>query len=76
MLINPGSVGCPAYDDDAPVYHIMQAGTPAACYAIVEKVANEWNVNFRYVKYDNLSAAQMAKNNGRDDWVGGLTSGY
>lgn len=76
MLINPGSVGCPAYDDDSPVYHIMQSGTPDACYAIVEKRADKWNVSFRYIKYDNLSAAKMAKNNGRDDWVGGLKTGF
>lgn len=76
MLINPGSVGCPAYDDDNPVYHIMQSGTPDACYAIVEKLDGKWNASFRYVKYDNLAAAKMAKDNGRDDWVGGLKTGF
>lgn len=76
MLVNPGSVGCPAYDDDNPVYHIMQSGTPDACYAIVEKQDGKWNASFRYVKYDNLAAAQMAKDNGREDWVGGLKTGF
>ncbi len=28
VIVNPGSVGLPAYDDEAPVPHHMQTGTP------------------------------------------------
>ncbi len=28
----PRSVGCPAYDDDTPYYHRVEAGTPLASY--------------------------------------------
>jgi diadenosine tetraphosphatase ApaH/serine/threonine PP2A family protein phosphatase len=34
LVVNPGSVGCPGYVDDDPVHHLMQSGTPDACYAV------------------------------------------
>lgn len=37
LLVNPGAVGCPAYDDVTPYPHVMQTGTPNASYAVLEK---------------------------------------
>jgi len=37
LVLNPGSVGLPAYDDDQPVPHIVENGTPEARYAIVQR---------------------------------------
>ena len=36
-IVNPGSVGLPAYDDDRPVKHFMETYSPHASYAILEK---------------------------------------
>jgi diadenosine tetraphosphatase ApaH/serine/threonine PP2A family protein phosphatase len=36
LIVNPGSVGLPAYSDDSPVRHLMETGSPMARYAIVE----------------------------------------
>ncbi|MEP5152650.1 metallophosphoesterase family protein [Planktotalea sp.] len=75
-IVNPGSVGCPAYDDDVPVYHHMQTGTPNASYAIVERHAKDWNVTFRSVPYRSNEASQLAAQNGRPDWARGLATGW
>ena len=39
-VVNPGSVGRPAYDDTHPLYHRVEMGSPDARYAIV---ASRWN---------------------------------
>jgi len=75
-IVNPGSVGCPAYDDDAPVYHHMQTGTPNASYAVVEKQSETWAVTFRSVPYDANKASACAAQNGREDWARGLATGW
>ncbi len=36
LAVNPGSVGLPAYTDDAPWPHAMEAGSPHARYAVLE----------------------------------------
>ncbi|MDW3221472.1 MAG: metallophosphoesterase family protein [Paracoccaceae bacterium] len=75
-IINPGSVGCPAYDDDAPVYHFMQTGTPNASYAVVERQCGEWAVTFRSVPYAFNAARDLAVKNGRNDWARALATGW
>lgn len=75
-LLNPGSVGCPAYDDDTPVYHRMQTGNPNASYAVVERAGRDWSVTFRSVVYDAAGAARLAAANGREDWARGLSTGW
>lgn len=62
LLVNPGSVGCPAYDDDRPVAHKVETGSPDARYAIVERVSGDWNVTFRCVGYDHMAASLLAAN--------------
>jgi predicted phosphodiesterase len=37
LVINPGSVGLPAYDDVHPEYHVVETGSPHARYALLEK---------------------------------------
>lgn len=76
LLVNPGSVGCPAYDDARPYSHMMQTGTPNASYAILEKRTAGWDVTFRSVPYDHAAAAKQARNNEREDWAKGLESGW
>jgi predicted phosphodiesterase len=76
MIVNPGSVGCPAYDDDTPVYHRMQTGTPNASYAVIENDRDAWIVSFRSVPYASDQASQLAAATGRPDWAHALATGW
>ncbi len=76
LLVNPGSVGCPGYDDDKPVYHVMQTGTPDACYAILDKRDGAWNVTFRFVPYDSRAMVAAAEGEGRSEWASALATGW
>lgn len=75
-VVNPGSVGCPGYDDTAPVYHIVQTGTPNASYAILEKDPTGWSVTFRSVPYRRDLASAAAAQRGRGDWARALATGW
>lgn len=76
MVVNPGSVGCPAYLDDSPVEHRVETGTPDACYALLEKRDGQWSVCFRHVRYDHLAMAEMARKAGRPSWASALATGW
>jgi predicted phosphodiesterase len=71
-IANPGSVGLQAYDDDHPVPHVMEAGSPHARYAVVENGA----VTLLTVDYDHEAAARKADAEGRPDWAQGLRFGW
>jgi putative phosphoesterase len=75
LLVNPGSVGLPAYSEDAPYPHGMEAGSPHARYAIIAKSGECWQVEHRAVVYDWESAGQLAEQNGRHDWAAWLRAG-
>jgi predicted phosphodiesterase len=75
LVVNPGSVGLPAYDDAAPYPHAMQAGSPDAAYAIVESAGAGLIVRHVRVPYDHARAAARAEENGRDDWAAWLATG-
>jgi diadenosine tetraphosphatase ApaH/serine/threonine PP2A family protein phosphatase len=74
-IANPGSVGLPAYDDDHPWPHVVENGSPAARYAVVERDAAGWRVALREVAYDHETAARRAEANGRGDWADALRTG-
>jgi predicted phosphodiesterase len=74
-IVNPGSVGLPAYSDDSPVPHAMETFSPRASYAILDRGPEEWNVSFYRVLYDHYAAAEQAKSLGRDDWAQGIATG-
>lgn len=76
MLVNPGSVGCPAYADDAPAPHVVQTGTPMASYAIVAGGPGAWAVTHRAVRYDWAAAAAQAQAHGRADWARAVATGW
>lgn len=73
-LVNPGSVGLPAYDDDQPP-HIMASGSPHAKYVVIERSDQGWDVDFVSVEYDWQAASDMARANGREDWAEWLLTG-
>jgi diadenosine tetraphosphatase ApaH/serine/threonine PP2A family protein phosphatase len=66
LVVNPGSVGIPAFRLDAPTPHIVEAGASHARYALVEKLAHGWATEIRAVPYDFKAAALQAKQAGRD----------
>lgn len=76
LIVNPGSVGCPAFDDELPYYHKVEAGHPFASYAILDKTAEGWQASFRQVIYDHGTMAALASANGREDWASGLAAGW
>ena len=76
LVVNPGSVGCPGYDSPKPVYHRGQTGTPDASYAILERTPRGWSVTFRYVPYDHMSMARLARANGLPVWADALATGW
>lgn len=76
LVVNPGSVGLQAYDDDHGHPHVMENGTPHARYAIAEQGADgAWTAHFHAVAYDWEQAARLALDNGRPDWVTPLRTG-
>ncbi|MFN8485985.1 MAG: metallophosphoesterase family protein [Caldilineaceae bacterium] len=76
LIVNPGSVGLPAYSDTTPEPHVMETGSPHARYALLEQRAQGWQVELIAVPYDYHSAAAQARRNGRLDWEVGLRTGY
>ncbi|MED3895383.1 MULTISPECIES: YfcE family phosphodiesterase [Priestia] len=79
LIINPGSVGLPAYIDDLPVPHKMESGSPHANYTIIEKTSANWVANWVVdqisVPYHWEKAAAMAEINQRPDWADALRMG-
>lgn len=69
-IINPGSVGLPAYDHDYPVNHSMESNSPFAKYCVIEFENHEIkSVHLANVDYDHISASNQAMMNGRPDWA-------
>jgi predicted phosphodiesterase len=77
LILNPGSVGCPAYDDPSGQPHVSEAGSAHARYAILELVdsLSVPKVEFRALAYDWEKAAQRAEANGRAEWAFALRHG-
>ena len=76
LVVNAGSVGCPGYEGRQPVPHKVATGTPDACYAILERTALGWSATFRYVPYDHMAMAEMARKNGFPAWASALATGW
>ncbi|AMP14429.1 metallophosphoesterase family protein [Collimonas pratensis] len=75
LVVNPGSVGLQAYDDDQPWFHVIENGSPHARYAMCEKDMHGWRVDHHCIGYDHHKAAAEAAKNGRDDWARWLLTG-
>ncbi|MES3110445.1 metallophosphoesterase family protein [Sphingomonas aurantiaca] len=75
LIVNPGSVGLPAYDDDRPFPHLAESGSPHARYAVLSSEGSSWVVEFLSVRYDCEQAVCDAEANGRKDWSNPLRTG-
>jgi predicted phosphodiesterase len=76
LVVNPGSVGCPAYEDDSPP-HVSETGSPHARYAmVIINDARSPAIELIAIEYDWDSAAEVAARNGRPSWAHALRTGY
>lgn len=75
LIVNAGSVGLQAYEEDRPYPHRIENGTPQARYVIVERGPSGWSAEFIAVDYDWDAAAALALRNGREDWARALATG-
>jgi predicted phosphodiesterase len=75
LIVNPGSVGLPAYTDDDPVAHTMENFSSHASYAIIEESGSVWTVMQIKVAYNHREAATVARKRQREDWAHYLTTG-
>ena len=67
LIVNPGSVGLPAYRGASPVPHVMEAGSPLARYALLERTRSGWQAALHAVRYDTEAAARQAEQAGRHE---------
>ncbi len=75
LIVNPGSVGRPAYAHDQPHPHIVETGTPHARWALLERRADGWHATLRQTAYDAEAAARRAASMGFADWAHELATG-
>jgi predicted phosphodiesterase len=75
LVVNPGSVGLPAFDDDHVHVHRIETGSPHARWALAERSAAGWSVQLRATAYDWEAAARQAETHGRGDWADALRTG-
>jgi predicted phosphodiesterase len=74
IILNPGSVGCPAFNSTSG---IAEAGSPDARYAIVEIMpGGEFRFEQIALPYDHEAAARLAEANGRPEWAFALRTGF
>ena len=80
-IVNPGSIGCPAYDDPTHPAHVSESGSPAARYAIIDGIGEAaapgaLTVALLSIPYDHQAASRRAAELGRPDWAAMLATGY
>jgi len=73
-VINPGSVGLQAYDDELPIFNENEKFNPRAKYCILQ-FTSKLNVEFITVSYDFEKAALKAELNNRNDWAEWIRTG-
>lgn len=74
-IVNPGSVGLPAYDDIHPYPHYMESHSPHARYAVMQRMPDGWMVELRCVPYAYETMALLAESRQRPDWAAALRTG-
>lgn len=75
LVVNPGSVGLPAFTDEWPFPHEIAVGSPHARYSILRQSRGGWTSEHCKVEYDWGRAADTADRRGRPDWAHWLRTG-
>jgi predicted phosphodiesterase len=76
IILNPGSVGCPSYDDPDNEPHVSESGSPHARYAFLDINEDQVSAQMIAITYDWKSAVAQAESNDRPDWANGLRTGW
>jgi predicted phosphodiesterase len=76
LIVNPGSVGLPAYGDAHPWAHVVENGAPHARYALLQSDPAGWQVSLRAVPYDHMAQSRLAQRRHRPDWAHALATGF
>ncbi|MEJ7138644.1 metallophosphoesterase family protein [Amphibiibacter pelophylacis] len=76
LLLNPGSVGLPAYSAGGAQPHKVETGSPDARYALLERRSGIWSALLIALPYDYAAAARQAQANGRPEWAHALATGF
>ena len=69
IILNPGSVGLPAYLGNGKYRFSMESNTPHAKYAIVTAAGNQVNIEQVLCTYDWHRASMAALKNGNEKWA-------
>jgi predicted phosphodiesterase len=75
LIVNPGSVGRPAFRHDAPHPFRVESGSPHARWAVLERRGRTWHVQLRATAYDWQASADRAAGLGFADWAHELRTG-
>ena len=61
LVLNPGSVGCPAYDDPGADPHVSESGSPYARYAVLSIDEQNASADMIALTYDWKAASARAE---------------
>jgi predicted phosphodiesterase len=75
LLVNPGSVGLQAYEDNYPHRYYVENRDPYARYSTIEQRGGQWHAQIHPVPYDFEPMARRAEKNGRRGWAQALRTG-
>ena len=75
LVVNPGSVGLPSFDDTSPYPYIVETCSPHARYAVVSQTPAGWSAELHCVAYDFEPMAKMAESRGQPGWARALRTG-
>lgn len=75
IILNPGSVGLPAYLGNEKYRFAMESMTPFAKYALIYADKNSIKIEQINCLYDWNAASETARKNGREDWAQGILYG-
>jgi len=75
IILNPGSVGLPAYLGNGEYRFAMESMTPHAKYAIVTADGDAINIEQVLCSYDWHKASEAARKNGNEKWANFLLYG-
>ena len=75
LIVNPGSVGLPGYDDTVPIPHVIETGSPDARYAIIERHGHGLVGRAHLRALRPRSMARLARLRHRPDWERALLTG-
>lgn len=75
LIVNPGSVGLQAYDDDLPVYHKIESNNNLAKYCVIDISNTNILIEQICIDYDIDKAVNCAIDNQRPDWAKWLKYG-